>query len=56
MTKKKIYLIDFLCQTEILLLKIFKLFKIPGISMFKKKLKFQILLRVPGKVATLMIF
>ena len=43
MTKKyPIYMIDFLCQIEILLLNMLKLFKIPGFS------------RIPGKVATLL--
>ena len=43
MTKKIIYMIDFLCQIESLLLKMLKLFKIPGFSRF------------PGKVATLVL-
>ena len=62
---KKIYLFDdFLCQIEILLLNILKLFKIPsflfkipGFSMFEKKnLKLQFFLRVPCKKATLTNF
>ena len=55
-TKKNIYSIEVLCQIKILVLNILKLFKIPGFSMFKKNLKLLIFLRVPGKVATLMIF
>ena len=44
-------MIDFLYQTEILLLKMFILLKIPGFSrFFSKFLKFQVF---PGKVATL---
>ena len=61
-SKKKEYLIDLLCQIEILLLSIFYLLKIPGfLFKFKvfsclKNLNFQVFLRVPGKVITLMIF
>ena len=63
-TKKNIYLIDFFFQIEILLLNIFKLFKIPNFlfkipdfSMLKtKSLIPGFFLSVPGKVATLMIF
>ena len=55
-TKKIVYLIDFFCQIEMLLLNLFKFFEIPGFFMFKKHLKLQIFLRVPGKLATLMIF
>ena len=54
--KMFIYLINFLCQIEILLLNILKLFKISGFCMFKKNLKLQIFLRVPGKVVAAMIF
>ena len=50
------YLFDRLfVSNQNLILNIFKLFKISGFSMFKKNLEFQIFLKVPGKVATLMI-
>ena len=53
-------MIDFLCQIEILVLKMLKLLKIPGFSrLFLPKLWnsrfFKVFFRFPGKVATLYI-
>ena len=62
MPKNFIYMIDYLCQIEFLLMNILTLLKIPGF-LFKtpgffifKKSQVPGFSRFPGKVATLMIF
>ena len=61
-TKNFIYMIDYLCQIEFLLMNILTLLKIPGflfkIQGFSRLKKSQTpgFSRFPGKVATLMIF